>query len=183
MRPRRRTRTLAETILRAPFATMSNPDRLNHLPPAARAAQVCASDAAPGLEIRLRYVRKPHDGGHSLFVYPGKDLWGVPYEVWKQHEGRRPVRLWEWHGTGEGMIGGPAKRQAGVCFFGGKWEFPEHYSADELRAYAQKLEAWLADARYEFTPAWRERIERKIQSLRGGVVGKRLLTPCADSEL
>ena len=108
---------------------------------------------------------------------------GVPYEVWKQHEGRRPIRLWEWHGTGEGMIGGPTKREADFTFFGGIWEYPGQYSGEELLRHAQRLEDWLADERYEFSPDCRARVEKKITSLRSGRLAKRLLEPCDDSEL
>jgi hypothetical protein len=106
-----------------------------------------------------------------------------PYDVWKQHEGRRPIRLWEWHGTGEGMIGGPPKRQADFVFFGGLWEFPGHYSPEEQLAFAQELEDWLADERYEFSSACRARVEGKIKRLRTGPMPKAHLVPCADSEL
>lgn len=95
-------------------------------------------------------------------MHPGMELWGVPYEVWKQHEGGRPIRLWEWHGTGEGMIGGPAKRQANFAFFGSLWEFPHHFSSSRLLRHAEHLEEWLADERYEFSPRCRAELEAKI---------------------
>lgn len=133
---------------------------------------------------------------------PGKELWGVPYEIWKQHEGRRPIRLWEWHGTGEGMIGGPTKRQADFTFFGALWEFPEQYSSGELLAFAKELEDWLADERYAFSPRCRAEVERKIASNRKladtegwdemkdtrwghahGLGGPAILAPCDDNEM
>ncbi len=145
---------------------MTKPDRLKNLPPAARIAQVCPYELADGVLVKTRYVRKPYDGGRARSVHPGMELWGIPYEVWKQHEGRRPIRLWEWHGTGEGMIGGPAKRQADFVFFGSLWEFPEQYSGEELRSHAKELEDWLADERYEFSSRCRAEVERKIASNR-----------------
>jgi len=98
---------------------------------------------------------------------------GVPYEVWKQHEGRRPIRLWEWHGTGEGMIGGPTKREADFTFFGGPWEYPEQYSGEELLRHAQRLEDWLADERYDFSPRCRAEVEQKIASWLASKAGMR----------
>lgn len=162
---------------------MTKSERLKHLPPAARVAQVSSYEAEGCLQIKTRYVRKPYDGGCSHFVYPGKELWGVPYEVWKQHEGRRPIRLWEWHGTGEGMIGGPAKREADFAFFGGIWEYPGQYSGEELLRHAQRLEEWLADQRYEFSPRCRAKVEEKIVRNRKRAMAATLLAPCNDSEL
>lgn len=157
-------------------------DRLKQLPPAARLAQVRPYDLTGGLSVKIRYVQNPR-GSYSCSVHPGQELMGVPYEVWKQHEGRRPIRLWEWHGTGEGMIGGPTKREADFTFFGGIWEYPGQYSGEELLRHAQRLEDWLADERYEFSPDCRARVEKKITSLRSGRLAKRLLEPCDDSEL
>jgi hypothetical protein len=144
---------------------MTTSDRLKHLPPAARLAQVRPYDLAGGLLVKIRYVQKPR-GSYSCSVSPGQELLGVPYEVWKQHEGHRPIRLWEWQGTGEGMIGGPAKREADFTFFGGLWEYPDRYSVGELLAHAQRLEDWLSDERYEFSPRCRAEVERKIASNR-----------------
>jgi hypothetical protein len=70
-------KSLRRGVSALPSGRMTKPDRLKNLPPAARVAQVCTSDAAPGLEIKLRYVRKPYDGGHSRFVHPGMELWGI----------------------------------------------------------------------------------------------------------
>ena len=139
-------------------------DRLKHLPPAARVALVGIHNADCALSVKLRYVVKPR-GTTTLFVYPGSELMGVHYDVWRNHVGRW-VRLWEWHGTDEGMIGGPAKRQADFTFFGGVWEWPETYSHDELRWHADRLEQWLADERYEFSARCRAKVESKIISLR-----------------
>jgi hypothetical protein len=55
----------------------------------------------------------------------------------KQH------RLWEWHGTGEGMIGGPTKRQADFTFFGALWEFPEQYFVRRWRGRSRAIASWL----------------------------------------
>jgi hypothetical protein len=127
----------------------------------------------------------------------------VPYEVWKQHVGRGPVRLWEWHGTGEGMIGGPAKREADLVFFGSLWEFPEQYLAEELLSEAQLLEDWLLDDRYEFSARCRAQVEQQIVKCRRlagingwdemgrsgrwghahGFGGRAVLSKCDDSEL
>ena len=144
---------------------MTKQDRIKHLPPAAKVAMVCPYDVKGGVLVKTRYVRKPHDWS-SRSVHPGMDLWGVPFDAWKRHEGRRPIRLWEWHGTGEGMIGGPAKRQADFTFFGSMWEFPHLYSREELLRHAMELAEWLADDRYEFSERCRAEVEGKIASNR-----------------
>lgn len=144
---------------------MKKQDRLKYLPPAARMASVRVHRPTGGLTVVTRYVLKPHDG-EEVGICPNSGLWGVPFEIWKQHLARGPIRLWEWHGTGAGMIGGPAKRQADFTFFGSLWEFPEQYSAEELQREARRLEDWLADDRYEFSPRCRAQVKRKIESFR-----------------
>jgi len=136
-------------------------DRLKHLPPAAQVALVCIYKEDGGVLVKTRYVQKPH-AGSARSVHPGSELWGIPYEVWKRHEGKGPIHLWEWHGTGEGMNGGPVKRQANFVFFGSMWEFPNQYSRAELLRYAEHLERWLADERYEFSPRCQAELEQKI---------------------
>jgi len=181
---------------------MKKPDRLKLLPPAARVASVRVHRSSGALMVVTRYVLWPFDWEASGICHDS-GLWGVPCEVWKQHVGRGPIRLWEWHGTGEGMIGGPAKRQADFTFFGSLWESAEKYLAEELRRAAQQLEDWLADERYEFSSRCRADVERKIESCRRlagingwdemgrsgrwdhahGFGGHALLSKCDDSEL
>lgn len=143
---------------------MNKSERLKHLPPAARVARVDIHDADCALSVKLRYVIKPRDA-RTWFVYPGRELMGVHYDIWRNHVGRW-VRLWEWHGTDEGMIGGPEKRQADFMFFGTMWEFPETFSRQVQLDYADRLERWLADDRYEFSERCRRNVDAQINDLR-----------------
>lgn len=110
---------------------MIKQDRVKHLPPAAQVALVCPYDEDGSILVKTRYVQKPY-AGSARSVHSGGKFWDIPFEVWKQHEGKRPIHLWEWHGTGEGMIGGPPKRKADFVFLGSIWEFPNQYSRTEL---------------------------------------------------
>jgi hypothetical protein len=68
------------------------PDLLKNLPPAARVASVRIHRSRGGLTVVTRYVQKPWDWV-ATGICDDTGLWGVPYEVWKQHVGRGPVRL------------------------------------------------------------------------------------------
>jgi hypothetical protein len=130
--------------------------RLLNLPPAARVALIRKTEGVFGLKIKFRYVFRSDDRD-AVWLPVGHKWDGVPYERWLAHAGKI-VRLWEWVGTGEGMIGGPAKRQAGVIWWGGAAEFPYKHSAEKCLETADELEAWLADDRYEFTDRNREEV-------------------------
>jgi hypothetical protein len=137
--------------------------RLATLPAAARVASIRLREDGR-LQVKLRYVCQPWEKG-SCWFGSDHEYQGVPYQRWHAHAGRI-VRLWEWEGTGEGMIGGPAKRQVGVIFWGGAAEFPYQHSAEECLSTADELEAWLADDRYDFTDRNREEVLAKIAQLR-----------------
>jgi hypothetical protein len=137
--------------------------KIADLPPAAVLAM--ASLQSDGrVKIHLRYVVLPRD---KYFVWIGQeeDYFGVPFQKWCENLGK-VIRLWEWHGTGPGMIGGPVKRPVGTIWWGGAAEFPLLHSNEECLQTATRLEKWLADTRYEFSDLNREDILDKIYRLR-----------------
>jgi hypothetical protein len=137
--------------------------KLADLPPAARLALVSLQEDER-IEIHLRYVVPPQ---HQQSVCIGKEeeWFGVPYQKWCEHLGKI-IRLWEFHGDGPGMIGGPAKREVGWIWWIGAAEFPLSFSTEECLETASRLENWLADERYEFSDSNREDVLDIIYVLR-----------------
>lgn len=139
-----------------------NDSRLATLPPAARVASIRLREDGR-LQVKLRYVCQPWEK-ESCWFGSDHEYQGVPYQRWHAHAGKI-VRLWEWVGTGEGMIGGPAKRQVGVIWWSESIEFPLINNEGERLDAADRLEAWLADERYEFSDANRKEVKGKIAML------------------
>ncbi len=95
----------------------------------------------------------------------GEEMFGVPFEKWEQHIGQN-VDLSTWEGTGEGMIGGPTKRQVAL-YIGGPLEHVTPWTdIEEIQKGIAEILLWLEDEDCEYLPEARKLIAMEIRHAR-----------------
>ena len=121
-----------------------------------------SNDGALLVDFRYADAERGERSGHRLD--PGESLEGVPFEQWATHVGQQ-VDLSTWHGTGEGMIGGPDRMRVAGILYDGPLTEPCLRAAftEEIEAEIARWEAALVDDRYEYTPDVRRDIRRWIR--------------------
>ena len=134
---------------------------INSSPAASKARVIKQKDGR--LAITVVYVNPPKE--KATYYIGSKDtLFGISYEQWHQSIGNT-IKLWEWEGTGPGMIGSYQKRKVS-CWLGGKLEFPMSMSDDEIKSAINQLLENIHGEFYEYTKDGRQQAAWSIKQAR-----------------
>ena len=113
------------------------------------------------VSISYRYADRSR-GRTIVRIGKNQELFSIPFKVWKKYAGQT-VDLSQWEGTGEGMIGGPARTQVADFLYCGPLAFLNRFSeAETVQEEMESLERWLEDDRYEFSQGARRRAEKLL---------------------
>ena len=116
------------------------------------------------LQVTCRYTEIDVPSITRYDIYPGDNLFDVPYTKWLAHVNQE-VDLSTWEGTGIGMIGGPTKIEIAAILYDGilssysMFDITVEEIEEEIRRFQKRLE----DMNYEYDPDVRKDIREYIR--------------------
>ena len=150
----------------------------NSSPAASKARVIKQKDGR--LAITVTYVNPPK-GKTTYYINSEDILFGISYEQWHQSIGNT-IKLWEWEGTGPGMIGSYQKRKVSG-WLGGKLEYPMCMSDDEIRSAINQLLEKIHGEFYEYTKEGRQQAARNIKHARSVMMFRKKFKEQSNQEL